>query len=168
MTKVLWTVKFNERASRMCRRAFTLRYCLAGVLGIASLLGTPNLATAADAAIPAPQLAARPTAVAAQPGSPLGGSQGQRRRRFNLKGALIGAGVGAGLGFWLASTCDAGDCTSSYVEAMGLLGALGAGIGAFTGHPSMRSPVKPSERSSLIVQPVISRRAVGGVVGVAF
>ena len=138
------------------------------IIVLAAMLTNVRICRAADAVVPAPQRAARPTDVAAQPASPLGGSQ-VTRRCCNLPGALIGAGIGAALGFlFVRNTCDAGDCTSAYIEGMGLLGGLGAAIGAFTAHPSVRSPVRPLGRSSIIVQPVMSRMAVGGVVGIAF
>jgi hypothetical protein len=52
-------------------------------------------------------------------------------RCCNLKGALIGAGIGAAIGTFYATLCDAGDCTLTYVKYMGIMGGIGAGLGAF-------------------------------------
>ena len=50
----------------------------------------------------------------------------------NKKGALIGAVSGATIAaLWVLNTCDAGDCVPTYLKYMGVLGGIGATVGAF-------------------------------------
>ena len=61
--------------------------------------------------------------------------------RCNRKGALVGAVIGAAIGALLVrSTCDSGDCSISYVKYMGVLGGIGAGVGAFA-HVRAPTPI---------------------------
>jgi len=73
---------------------------------------------------------------------PYGRSQVQARWHCcSKKGALIGAAVGAGLGVWLARFADCRDCGAGiYFTGAAMVGALGAGVGAFAG-PSLRGPI---------------------------
>ena len=64
-------------------------------------------------------------------------------RCCKLKGALIGAGIGAAIGFAYATVCDAGDCTSTYIKYMAVMGGIGAGLGAFVQRQSPGLPLTP-------------------------
>lgn len=64
-------------------------------------------------------------------------------RCCNLKGALIGAGIGAAIGFAYATLCDAGDCTSTYIKYIAVMGGVGSGVGAFAGRQSPGLPLMP-------------------------
>ena len=152
-----------------------VRQCVVGAFVIASLAVSHGRATAAaEADVPASPSAGVADRAAA-PNSSLSGPQvnpsGKQvtRRCCSLKGALIGGGIGAAGGFFVVRyTCDSYSCTSSYFKAMGVLGGLGAGIGAYTARPSIVSPIRPLAGSSVTVQPVISRLMIGGGVGITF
>jgi hypothetical protein len=75
------------------------------------------------------------------------------RRCCSVEGALIGAAIGATAGFMLTrNLCDAGDCTSSYIKSMVILGGIGAGLGVMTARPSRRGPVTPLSRGASTVE----------------
>jgi hypothetical protein len=57
-----------------------------------------------------------------------------RRACCSRDGAIIGAAIGAGIGALFSLACDAGDCTSTYLRNIAVLGGVGGAIGAFTDH----------------------------------
>jgi hypothetical protein len=107
---------------------------------LAILLWVPAVGAAQDLA-PAPTvLAAAEDALAQTPPARI--AHGARVWRCcNTKGAIIGAAIGAGIGYWIAMTCDAADCTSGYVKALVIMGGVGATVGAFSNIRSF--PVGP-------------------------
>ena len=71
---------------------------------------------------------------------------GRRLRCCNRRAALVFGAIGAGAGLLLTSrTCDAGDCTTSYVSSGLILGGIGATLGAFV-QPSHGHRALPTDR----------------------
>lgn len=88
-------------------------------------------------------------------------------RSLNATGAAVGAAIGAGLGWWFVASACEGDCATSYVAAMGLFGALGAGIGAALPTSHRQRPASPFG-SRVDVAPIVTPTVHAGAVSVWF
>jgi MFS family permease len=126
-------------------------------------------ASSAEAEQPSPALASALASPRLQVGRVPLRFAGNRIYCCSEKGAVIGAAIGAGLGLAMVYYFDdSGYRSEHFFTTAAVLGAVGAGLGALTGSPSITRPTTFPVGKHLGVGPVVSRQKTGGAMSVRF